>query len=306
MSIVKPYTFVPGTKARANEVNENFDRLYEQVNTNITNIAENATDITNLGIDKADVQGNSTQRFAVADATSSYDAINKQTAMKYISNSVNIIGGLVITKDSESPYDTIIVDVGACYDSEKDIVMQLTASVSKKNEDQLGNANYYVYLISDNNGSNPDVLISTSSTVPTLPSGYTKYRQIGYFKTDGSAKIESIYYYGIDGSSDKSINGMINSIMPSYSNITSQIRNTTYQAPKDGYVWAMAHTAPGGQITLTINNVPFIIGRSTKAETACGSGSMFNVTKGDEYILSGGFDVTGIFQLYFIPCKGVV
>jgi len=31
-SITKPFTFVPGTQAKASEVNANFDALYNQVN----------------------------------------------------------------------------------------------------------------------------------------------------------------------------------------------------------------------------------------------------------------------------------
>ena len=116
--------------------------------------------------------------------------------MKYISNSVDVISGLTITKDSNSPNDTIIVSPGACYDNTRTVVLSLTASMSKKNNNQLGNANYYVYIISDTSGNNPDILISASSTVPEGLSETTKYRKIGYFKTDSSAHISNIYSYG--------------------------------------------------------------------------------------------------------------
>ena len=33
MAITKPFTFVAGTKARANEVNQDFDVLYSEVNS---------------------------------------------------------------------------------------------------------------------------------------------------------------------------------------------------------------------------------------------------------------------------------
>lgn len=77
MSIVKPFTFTAGTKARANEVNDNFDILYSQVNSNITAIENNAEDIDSLSLSKANVNGNSTQRFAVGDPVTNSDAINK-------------------------------------------------------------------------------------------------------------------------------------------------------------------------------------------------------------------------------------
>lgn len=197
MSIVKPYTFIGGTKARANEVNDNFDRLYEQVNINITDIANAQTDITNLGIDKADVQGSSLQRFAVADATGDYDAINKQTLMGKISNSLDIISGLQISRDSNSPNDTIIVSKGSCYDNNREIILLLQNPLSKKNDNQIANARYYVYIIGDNIGNTIDILITPDSITPALPSGYNKYRQIGYFNTDNDNAISNIYNYGM-------------------------------------------------------------------------------------------------------------
>ena len=82
MGIVKPYTFVAGSKARANEVNENFDLLYQQVNSNISNITQNETDIAQLGSSKANINGSSTQRFAVGNPVSNSDAVNKGYLLK--------------------------------------------------------------------------------------------------------------------------------------------------------------------------------------------------------------------------------
>lgn len=82
MGIVKPYTFVAGNKARANEVNENFDLLYQQVNSNISNITHNENDIAQLGSSKANINGSSTQRFAVANPVSNSDAVNKWYMLK--------------------------------------------------------------------------------------------------------------------------------------------------------------------------------------------------------------------------------
>ena len=75
MSITKPYTFQPNAKARANEVNANFDTLYSQANTNISNIEANARDIDDLNDTKAELNGNSTQRFAVADSVNDTDPL---------------------------------------------------------------------------------------------------------------------------------------------------------------------------------------------------------------------------------------
>lgn len=233
MSIVKPYTFVAGTKARANEVNEDFDRLYQQVNENITNIATNSTDITNLGIDKANVAGDATQRFAVADATGDYDAINKQTLQARIANSVDIISGLQITKDSNSPNDTIIVSTGAAYDNERVVILKLANPLSKKNDNQLANATYYVYIIGDNYGTTTDILISTSQIVPALPSGYERYRKIGYFTTDSSGNISKIYSFGINP--DGPLGIQAEDVMPDMGRIISGI-SSGFVANASGYI----------------------------------------------------------------------
>lgn len=197
MSIVKPYTFVAGNKARANEVNEDFDVLYQQVNANITNIANVEEEIQTLSSTKANVNGDSTQRFAVADPVSSGDAVNKRTLFKQIANSIDYIGGLTISKDSGSPNDTILIDPGAAYDSLQEVVLKLDVLTSKQNTAQSANATYYVYIIGSDTGSSIDILISTEPSVPTLPVGYTLYRNIGKYTTDSSAHID--YIFNADG-----------------------------------------------------------------------------------------------------------
>ena len=192
MSIAKPFTFTANTYAKASEVNANFDVVYSQVNTNISAIAQNATDIDNLENNKADINGSTSQRFAVADAVTNGDAINKQTLFKAIGNTLDYISGLAISKDSGSPEDTIIVSPGSAYDSTKSIVLSLDNSLSKQNTNQSANATYYVYIIGNSTGSQTDILISINSTVPTLPAGYSLYRQIGYYTTDSSNHIYTI------------------------------------------------------------------------------------------------------------------
>jgi hypothetical protein len=193
MSITKPFTFVAGTKARANEVNQNFDVLYSQVNSNISAINTNANDIDTLDSNKANVNGSSSQRFACADPTSTSDAVNKQSLTKAIWNSINYIDGYVISKDSGSPNDTILVTAGSCYDSTKTIVLAKDTSTTKQNISQGASTTYYVYVIGNGSGSSVDILISSSAVTPALPEGYTKFRQIGYYTTGVDGYINSIH-----------------------------------------------------------------------------------------------------------------
>lgn len=54
-----PYTFVPGTKAKAEEVNSNFSAIKDELNT------------------KAEINGDDRENFLVADATEAFHAVNK-------------------------------------------------------------------------------------------------------------------------------------------------------------------------------------------------------------------------------------
>ena len=193
MSIAKPFTFSANTYAKASEVNANFDTVYSQVNSNISAISQNTVDIDNLENNKADINGSSTQVFAVANPESGNQAVNKQYLMSAIGNSLDYISGYTITKYSNN---AIIVSAGSCYDSGKTVVLTKSASTTKTNSSQSAGVTYYVYVIGNNTGSSTDILITTSSTVPGLPSGYTKYRQIGKYTTDSSNKISTINYYG--------------------------------------------------------------------------------------------------------------
>lgn len=235
MSIAKPFTFVAGQKARANEVNADFDTLYTQVNINIADIAQLDRDIDNVSATKANINGSSTQRFAVANPVSSTDAVNKQTLTKSIGNSLDLISGLTIGKDSGSPNDTILVQPGSAYDSTKAVVLTLANITSKKNSNQAANATYYVYIIGNTTGSSIDILISTSSTVPTLPTGYTLYRQIGSYTTDTDKHIDKISYYGINLNSPVSSIFEISNIMPDYSAGVAISSESTVPVDSVGY-----------------------------------------------------------------------
>ena len=299
MSIAKPFTFTANTYAKASEVNADFDTVYSQVNTNISDIAQNATDIDNLENNKANINGSTSQRFAVADAVSAGDAINKQTLMKSLGNSIDYIGGLIITKDSGSPDDTIIVSDGSAYDSTKTTVLSLANSLSKQNTNQAASATYYVYIIGSSSGSQTDILISPNQVTPTLPTGYSLYRQIGSYTTDSDNKIETINYFGIDSDSNKNIaNGIISGTIPDYS---AGIELTSpYTVPSDGVCMVSLGSMNGSTAKAFVNNIEV-------SNTFLNSGGMyaantFPVSKGDEITVSGANYGWGG---KFFPLKGV-
>ena len=253
MSIAKPFTFTANTYAKASEVNADFDIVYAQVNTNISNIAQNATDIDNLESNKADKAGSTTQVFKVADPIASNDAVNKQTLSRQIANSVDYIGGLTITKDSGNPEDTIIVNAGSAYDSTKSVVLNLASSTSKQNLNQGASTTYYVYIIGNSDGTLVDILISSNSTTPTLPDGYTLYRQIGYYTTNSDSEIDTIGYYGMAVNSDVSPNGIADALMPNYSAGISISSGDS--AIANGLIIAIGATSDGQQGNMYVNSV---------------------------------------------------
>lgn len=298
MSITKPYTFQPNTKARANEVNANFDTLYSQANTNISNIEANARDIDELNDTKAELNGNSTQRFAVADPVNDTDAINKQTMLGQLSPTIDYIGGLTISKDSNSPNDTIIVSSGSCYDSTKKVVLSLANSTSKKNATQAASTTYYVHIVGNSTGSSTDIIISPDSISPTLPSGYTLYRLIGYYTTNGSGNIQSINSYS------NSFN--INSILPDYSKAVSKA--FPYTVEKNGWCRCTVKTGQGSTESVYCNGVLVCQNISPSGGTgyyawSTSSASVFPVSIGD-VITIGGTDREK--TLVWMPFKGDV
>lgn len=214
MAITKPYTFQAGTKARAGEVNQDFDILYSEVNRIGTEILNIDVDIQDILASKADVNGNATQRFQMANPEASYDGVNKTFLENAISNIKEYISGYIITKDTEN---TIIVSPGSCYDSNFATIMISTGNITKENTTQSADTTYYIHAISDNTGRQVDVLISTQSIEPPLPYGYSLYRQIGNFTTDSNGNIAEIIYYG----KDLNMPSNVASLTQSYVNGTS-------------------------------------------------------------------------------------
>ena len=168
-----------------------------------------------------------------------------------IANSLDVISGLVISKDSNSPDDTILVAPGSCYDSTRTVLLKLNSNTSKQNENQLASATYYVYIIGDAIGNSIDILISPDSTVPSLPEGYTKYRKIGYFDTDENNKIKNIYSLGTDYNSPNGLGTMVDSYYAS---------NSGYVAFSNGFKiqWGRVST-PGYKVSPAYTTAYFLL-----------------------------------------------
>lgn len=184
-----PNTFIAGTKAKANEVNENFTSAKQFMDNLETEQATNTADILQLEQNKADLNGSFEQRFQVADATNSFDAINKQTLLNLVKNTQEVIKGFVLSKFNNT---TVSATAGSCYDSTFKYMITSTTSLSKSQSNLGNNAKYYVYVCADKDNGNCKLVISLSNRTPELPSGFEYFRQLGYFTTDGKGNINQV------------------------------------------------------------------------------------------------------------------
>lgn len=179
MSLLGLITFIAGTKAKASEVNTNFSTVKSFVDGLETGLASNTSDITSLQNDKADLNGNASVRFAMADAVNNTDGVNKETLFANTHNAQRYINGLQIAKTAN---DTVSIQAGSTFDSTFTKEMILDASMSVQNTTQAVNSTYYMYLISKEDGTT-QVIVSTEAVTPSLPSGYLYFRQIGKYFT---------------------------------------------------------------------------------------------------------------------------
>lgn len=134
------------------------------------------------------------------------------------------INGLVLSYNSSS-----LVDISSGYCSAGAGSIELVSSITKDLSSLwvagdgnggldvgsiANNTPYYAYGIS--NGSVDDVIFTASYGLPTLPSGYTISRFIGYCETDGSGNIRVFDYYKTEKNLEYSIfekvafNGVLN------------------------------------------------------------------------------------------------
>lgn len=299
MAVIKPYTFVAGTKAKAAEVNEDFDVLYTEVNALGSTVVDYQSQIEQLASEKANVNGNYANRFSVANPTTNYDAVNKQTLFNTIGNSLPYIYGLGITKVGDN---TISVAAGECYDTTETTLLKLSGNLEKQNQTQAASSSYYVYIIGGAN-VNEDILISTLSLDPNLPDGYTLSRRIGSYTTDSSNKIlqvtnEQINQYTVSNLINQNAAEIINKVAPNYSAGVTIGDNATYTAPKAGWVIVCQRTDNVDSAGYWINGLFFEssreVGNSSVAQSTC----VF-LGKGDT------FRANYTTLIRFFPCKGV-
>lgn len=102
-----------------------------------------------------------------------------------------------VKSDTEIDVDALQINVEEQGKSSLDVTIDTsTTGANALDAGSLGaSAWYYIWAIYNVTTSTAAALLSTSSTSPTMPSGYTLKRLIGYAKTDGSSDLLKSYQF---------------------------------------------------------------------------------------------------------------
>ena len=188
-----PYTFIAGTKAKANEVNSNFTSIKQFVDQLESNLATAELDISNLEANKADVNGNQSEIFQVANAENNKDAVNLETLKDQTANSLDAIRGFIPSKSNAT---TISCTAGDCWDSTYKAMISSSTTITLQDTNLAKSSTYYIYVCYDKETSGCKLAFSTNSNTPTLPAGYDYFRIVGSFTTNSSGNIDTVYPIG--------------------------------------------------------------------------------------------------------------
>ena len=263
MALIIPYTFVAGTKAKAAEVNADFQAVATEVNSQGNIITSVQATVTNLQNNKAEVNGNSSNRFSVATPVNSYDAVNKiylTDLTKYL------LVGLQLKKDDD---DYIGCSKGATFDTTYSKILQFQYDVSKQNANQGPNTTYYVYIEGSADGSTTDLLISLSSSNPALDSGFSLYQYLGYYTTDSDGNIEVVH----SAAPSSGTNALSNVIPVIYINGSSGYR-----------LWSDNYIEQWGAKSGSFNNAEFTYLKKFKDKNYNLSYTLVNNTNNDLWV----------------------
>ena len=297
MTLIIPYEFTAGTKAQSAQVNADFQAVATEVNSISSDLADVETSITNLSNNKADINGSSSNRFSVANPVNNYDAVNKQT---FASLCKYIIGGLKISRGDDA---IISCTAGAGYDTTVTKIITLASDTSKTNDSQVASATYYVYLVGQSAGTGSDLLISTSSANPPLPTGYDLYLPLGYYTTNSDNEIDVVYGYSLASSAETTtkITSALAGTAPDWTTGVSKAKNEDHTAEEDGWIVFRSATNTVNAGWLYIDGVT-VAGQSGLSGTAGAWIWLVPIAKGSIYRCEGAGSTTGVT---FYKCKGV-
>lgn len=126
------------------------------------------------------------------------------------------INGLILSNNTDDAVNDIDISAGIARDTTNTVSMRLTSTFTKRIDDDwtIGTGNggfpstltlaintwYFVFLLSNSDGSSIDAGFDTSTTAANLlaDSGFTLYRRLGAIRTNGSSEIYAFKQIGND------------------------------------------------------------------------------------------------------------
>ena len=121
------------------------------------------------------------------------------------------LSGLTLANDATYPNTHVTIATGQARDSTDSFDLRLTTGLVKRLDQAwavgtgngaldtgsvAANTGYWIHLIRKTSDGTLDVLMSTSATNPTLPSGYGAFRRLGAVLTDASGYIRKFTQHG--------------------------------------------------------------------------------------------------------------
>ena len=190
------WKFTASTKAKTNEVNENFTQLlnkYNELIDAIDTINTNIADVVHKGTSASDV-------LQVANALNSLDAVNLQTFNSLIEPLKGVMNGYKVNLNMVS--NTIYISPGSCYDSLGNRVIKSTEQLSELGTGRMANATLNLFILKDyTNNNNPTTQV-TNNDYPTLETSTTIYRRMAQLRTNAEGVVTEVIPVGIRANLD--------------------------------------------------------------------------------------------------------
>lgn len=299
-----PYSFTPGTKAKAQEVNANFIALATQIEEN----KEYTTDLVqetvqSFNADKADKNLSNTGLITncVLEAPNG--------VVTYSGNTITIKNGLKVLIPDGRNTD------GSVKSTEFTISEDFTITTAKNDTVNC------VYVTTGTHGTAEMYQYSPSTPVNSKGIWFNPVENKTYvYNTSSAAWVETpaviiATYENTDETvsnlktvnpysilKDNDVEAICSWRNPDYASLVGKSMNVNYVAETDGYVFAYAETQQNCAANLVINSKYFPLSYHMTGHIGRSS-LVMPVAKGDTYRHANG---SASDCIYFIPCKGGV
>jgi len=190
-----PYKFIPGTTAKANEVNANFVEVQKSVDALEQNQANLEVSVNN----RANQNGDKEQVFNVAEANNQFGAVNLGQLLTFIAPLKGIVNGMVITVQ-ENP--SVLVSSGSCLDTSGEHIITATRTPLTLTA-TAPNTNMYIFATQSLMDNSFEYKITDNQY--TIYNGYAQ-RLIGTYTCDTENKINSLNMIGTRVNAEEVIN----------------------------------------------------------------------------------------------------